>query len=166
MTGRPALRAALPALLLGLAGSRVAPAQILFSTSGAALSVATLAESDYDAGQSGPTATYTIVTACTGRGGAGCRLFLQYGGNPQGQQLDLQYSVVSIGSGECQGVAANPNAWFPVQPASVVLSTRKNRNCVATFRFRASPVTWTAYRSPGPVGGAYRQQVRFQFTRP
>jgi len=143
-----------------------AGAQNLISTSGASLSVAAPGETDYAAGVSGPTQSYTVVTACTGTGFYGCRLFLQYGSNPQGQQLDMEYAIVSLGKGSCENAAANPAVWFPVLPTSVLLTTRKNAKCVATFQFRVSPLTWAAHQSPGPPGGAYRQQLRFQFTRP
>ena len=143
-----------------------AGAQGLSSSSGAALSIAAPSESQYDAGASDPSGNYTIITTCTGTTSAGCRLFLQYGSNPQGQQVGMEYAVVSIGSADCGGVVANSNAWMPVQPASVVLSTAKNRTCVATFRFRVSPLSWTLYQSPGPPGGSYKQRVDFVLTRP
>jgi hypothetical protein len=56
--------------------------------------------------------------------------------------------------------------WAVVQPAVAVLSTQKNRSCIAIFQFRAAPVTWGAYQSPGPATGTYRQQLTFVFTRP
>jgi hypothetical protein len=143
-----------------------AGAQSLISTSGASLSIVTPTEAQYDAGVSNPSGNYTIVTACIGTTSAGCRLFLQYGSNPQGQQVGMEYAVVAIGSSDCEGVVANPNAWMPVQPASVVLSTAKNRTCVATFQFRVSPLSWILYQSPGPPGGSYKQRVDFVLTRP
>ncbi len=144
-----------------------ARAQGLSSASGASLSIATPGETEYDAGASGASGNYTITTSCTGTTGAGCRLFLQYGSNPQGLQLDLEYAVVSLGSADCAGAVANANAWLPVQPASVVLSTAKNRTCVATFRFRVSPLSYAVHvSSPGPPGGTYMQDVTFVFTRP
>jgi hypothetical protein len=142
-------------------------AQGLSSASGASLSIATPGETEYDAGASGASANYTITTSCTGTTSAGCRLFLQYGSNPQGLQLDLEYAVVSLGSTDCADALANANAWLPVQPSSVVLSTAKNRTCVATFRFRVSPLSYAVHvSSPGPPGGTYMQNVVFVFTRP
>lgn len=158
-----------PAACLALLGClAVAPAraQTLYSVSTPALAIATPSESDYDAGVSDPSPNYTVITSCTGRTSAGCRLFLQYGGNGQAQQVDMQYAIVSLGSGDCQGAAANPNAWFAVHPNAVVLTTRKNRVCVATFRFRVNPLAWSTITSPGPPGGGYRQQVGFVLTRP
>ena len=143
-----------------------AGAQSLGSPTGAALSIAAPTEAQYDAGASDPSGNYTITTTCSGPTGAGCRLFLQYGSNPQGQQVGMEYAVVSIGSASCSGVVANPNAWMPVQPASVVLSTAKSATCVATFRFRVSPLSWSLYQSPGPPGGSYKQRVDFVLTRP
>jgi len=144
-----------------------ARAQGLSSASSASLSIATPGETQYDAGASGASGNYTITTTCTGTGGAGCRLFLQYGSNPQGLQLDTEYAVVSLGSADCTGAVANANAWLPVQPAAVVLSTAKNKTCVATFRFRVSPLSYAVHvSSPGPPGGTYVQNVIFVFTRP
>jgi hypothetical protein len=144
-----------------------ARAQGLASASGASLSIATPGEAEYDAGASGPSGNYTITTTCTGTSGAGCRLFLQYGSNPQGLQLDMEYAIVSLGSADCAGAMANANAWLPVQPSSVVLSTAKSRTCVATFRFRVSPLSYAVHvSSPGPPGGTYVQNVTFLFTRP
>jgi hypothetical protein len=144
----------------------VVSAQVLASASTAALAVAAPDETAYDAGASNPTGNYTIATTCTGSGVSGCRLFLQYGTNSQGQQVDMQYAVVSLGSADCQGAVADPTLWLAMQPTSVVLSTAKNKSCVATFRFRVSPLSWSAYQSPGPPGGNYRQQVNFVLTRP
>jgi hypothetical protein len=144
-----------------------ARAQGLISASGASLSIATPGETQYDAGASGASGNYTITTSCIGTGSAGCRLFLQYGSNPQGLQLDMEYAVVSLGSADCAGAVANANAWLTVQPTSVVLSTAKNRVCVATFRFRVSPLSYAVHvSSPGPPGGTYMQNVIFVFTRP
>ena len=152
--------------LLGLGMlARIANGQGLASSSGASLAIATLAESHYTAGTSDPTASYSLTTTCTGSTSAGCRLFIQYGTNSQGQQVDMQYAVASA-SADCTGVVANPNVWSTVQPAVSVLSTAKNKSCVAAFRFRVAPVTWSAYQSPGPAGSTYRQQVKFVFTRP
>ena len=142
-------------------------AQGLASASGASLSIATPGETEYDAGASGPTGNYTITTSCTGTTGAGCRLFLQYGSNPQGLQLDTEYAIVSLGSVDCLGAVANANSWFPVQATAVVLSTAKNKSCVATFRFRVSPLSYAVHvASPGPPGGTYMQRIAFVFTRP
>jgi hypothetical protein len=143
-----------------------AGAQSLSSSTGAALSIAAPTDAPYDAGASDPSGNYTIITTCTGTTSAGCRLFLQYGSNPQGQQVGMEYAIVAVGSADCAGVVANPSAWMPVQPASVVLSTEKNRTCVATFQFRVSPLSWTLYQSPGPPGGSYKQRVDFVLTRP
>ena len=145
---------------------RATIAQTMVSASGAALSISAPVESDYDAGVSASTGTYAITTTCTGTGSAGCRLFLQYGTNSQGQQMDMQYAVVSLSSSDCAGAVANPSTWITVQPATAVLSTAKNKTCVATFRFRVSPMSWSLYQSPGPPGGSYRQQLNFAFTRP
>lgn len=147
--------------LLGAAAN----AQGLASSSGASLAIATLTESNYSGGTSDPTASYSLTTTCTGTTSAGCRLFIQYGTNSQGQQVDMEYAVVSA-SADCTGVVANPNVWAAVQPAVAVLSTVKNKSCLAAFRLRAAPVTWSAYQSPGPAGNTYRQQVKFVFTRP
>jgi hypothetical protein len=146
-----------------LVATRV-PAQGLSSASGASLSIATPTETEYDAGASGASGNYSITTSCAGTGGAGCRLFLQYGSNPQGLQLDMEYAIVSLGSVDCAGAVANPNAWASVQPTAVVLSTAKNKTCVATFRFRVSPLSYAVHTSPGP--GTYKQRVAFLFTRP
>ena len=140
--------------------------QSLTSVSGASLSIAAPTESQYDAGASGSSGSYTISTTCTGTGPADCRLFLQYGTNSQGQQVDMEYAVVSLGSGDCVGAVASPSTWIAVQPTSVVLSTNKNKSCVATFQFRVSPLSWSTYSSPGPGSGTYRQRVNFVFTRP
>jgi hypothetical protein len=167
MTIRPVvIRRLIAAGCLTSATPALLSAQALRSLSGAALSVIAPTETDYTAGVSDPTGHYTIATTCTGSTSAGCRLFLQYGSNSQGQQVDMEYAIVSLSSSDCQGAAANPNAWFPVLPTAVVLNTRKNRNCVATFRFRVSPLAWTVYTSPGPAGGAYAQQISFHLTRP
>jgi hypothetical protein len=76
----------------------------------------------------------------------------------------MEYAIVSL-SANCQGAVANANSWFALNPATVVLSTRKNKACNASFRFRVSPLAYNLYVSPAP-GGAYKQQVRFVFTRP
>lgn len=141
-------------------------AQSLASASGASLTVSAPTESDYDAGVSGNTGSYSITTACLGFGGAGCSLFLQYGTNSQGQQMDMQYAVVSLSSTDCAGAVASPSTWITVQPTATVLSTAKNKICVATFRFRVSPISYSLYQSPGPPSGNYRQQLNFVFTRP
>ena len=146
--------------------THIAGAQGLASASGASLSVSTPTESDYDAGASGNTGSYAITTACSGTGGAGCRLFIQYGTNSQGQQMDMQYAVVSLSSVDCVGAVASPSTWITVQPTTAVLSTVKNKSCVATFRFRVSPISYSLYQSPGPPSGNYRQQLTFAFTRP
>ena len=146
--------------------AHAASAQVLVSVSSAALAVAAPDEAAYDAGASSATGDYSIATTCTGTGGAGCRLFLQYGTNSQGQQVDMQYAVVSLSSADCLGAVANPTLWLTVQPTSVVLSTAKNKSCVAIFRFRVSPLSWSVYQSPGPPGGTYKQQINFVLTRP
>lgn len=155
------LRIALTCLLLPLSGIQ---GQQITSNGGASLSVAAPGETEYDAGASGPTGNYRIMARCTGTGPAGCRLFLQYGGNSQGQQMGIEYAIVSA-SGQCDGVVASANVWYPLNPTTVVLSTAANRLCNAAFRFRVSPLAWSLYPAPAP-GGAYRQQVRFVFTRP
>jgi hypothetical protein len=144
--------------------TRQAHTQTLTSASGASLTVTTPSEAEYDALASSPTGSYAIATTCTGSGPADCRLFLQYGSNPQGQQVGMEYAIVSL-TANCQGAVANANTWFAVNPATVVLSTQKNRTCNASFRFRVSPLAYNLYVSPAP-GGAYKQQVRFVFTRP
>jgi hypothetical protein len=146
--------------------SHTAGAQVLASASGASLSISAPTESDYDAGVSGNTGTYAVITTCTGTGSAGCRLFLQYGTNSQGQQMDMQYAVVSLSSTDCAGAVASPSTWITVQPTTTVLSTAKNKSCVATFRFRVSPISYSLFQSPGPPSGNYRQQLNFVFTRP
>jgi len=146
--------------------TRIAGAQTLASATSASLSVSAPTESDYDAGVSGTTANYAITTTCLGTGGAGCRLFLQYGTNSQGQQMDMQYAVVSLSSTDCAGAVASPSTWITVQPTVAVLSTAKNKICVATFRFRVSPISYSLYQSPGPPSGDYRQRLNFVFTRP
>ena len=146
--------------------SEAVAAQSLASASGASLTVAAPAESDYDAGVSANSGSYAITTTCTGTGGAGCRLFLQYGTNSQGQQMDMQYAVVSLSSVDCGGAVASASTWITVQPSSVVLSTAKSKSCVATFRFRVSPISYSLFQSPGPPGGNYRQRLNFVFTRP
>ena len=158
--------AILLAASLLIVDGRATIAQTLASASGAALSISAPLESDYDAGVSGSSGSYVITTTCTGTGSAGCRLFLQYGTNSQGQQMDMQYAVVSLSSSDCAGAVANPSTWLTVQPTSAVLSTAKNKSCVATFQFRVSPISWSLYQSPGPPGGNYRQQLHFVFTRP
>jgi hypothetical protein len=149
---------------LGLLG-RAVDGQSLSSSSGASLAIATLTENHYDAGVSDPTTGYTLTTTCTGPTSAGCRLFIQYGANSQGQQVGMEYAVVSL-TADCDGAVANPDVWIAVQPTLTVLSTDKNKSCVASFRFRASPLAWDVYLAPGPSGGAYRQQVKFVLTRP
>ena len=140
--------------------------QGLSSSSGASLSIAAPGESEYDAGASAGSGSYTITTTCTGTGSAGCRLFFQYGTNSQGQQVDMQYAIVSLGSSDCEGAVASSSTWISVQPSSAVLSTAKNKSCVATFQFRVSPLSWSQYPSPGPGSGTYRQRVNLVFTRP
>jgi hypothetical protein len=144
--------------------TRQAHTQTLTSASGASLSISAPTESEYDALASSGTGNYAISTTCTGTGSADCRLFLQYGSNPQGQQVDMEYAIVSL-TGRCDGAVANANTWLAVNPASVVLSTTKNQACSASFRFRVSPLAYNLYVSPAP-GGSYKQQVRFVFTRP
>jgi hypothetical protein len=151
---------------LALTAVRGVRAQTLTSVTSPALLLAAPNEVQYDAGASLPTPDYAIATTCTGTGPEGCRLFLQYGSNPQGQQVDMEYAIVALGTRDCDNAVANPGAWYPVQPTAVVLTTRKNRRCVATFRFRVSPLAWTTYQSPGPPGGAWAQRVNFLFTRP
>lgn len=163
---RVARRAARLAFALAVAAGTPVNAQSLTSTTGAALSIAAPTEAAYDAGVSAASGNYTVRTTCTGGGSSGCRLFLRYGTNSQGQQVDMQYAVVSLGSAACQGAVANPNSWLAVQPTAVVLSTVKGVNCVATFRFRVSPLSYALYQSPGPSSGSYRQRVAFQLTRP
>jgi hypothetical protein len=141
-------------------------AQTLASASGALLAVSAPTESDYDAGVSGNTGNYAITTTCLGTGGAGCRLFLQFGTNSQGQQMDMQYGVVSLSSTDCAGAVAIPSNRITVQPTAAVLSTAKNKSCVATFRFRVSPISYSLFQSPGPASGDYRQRLNFVFTRP
>ena len=154
------------ALICVLLPAPVAPgvAQEISSNSSASLSVAAPTDAEYDAGASGATGTYRIQARCRDTGAAGCRLFLQYGSNAQGQQLGIEYAIVSV-SGQCAGAVASPTVWYAVNPASSVLSTAANRSCIAAFRFRVSPLAWNLYPAPAP-GGAYRQQVRFVFTSP
>jgi hypothetical protein len=77
----------------------------------------------------------------------------------------MEFAIVSA-STDCTDAVVNPNVWSALQPSAVVLSTEKNKTCTAAFRFRAIPVTWSVYQSPGPPGSTYRQQVQFVFTRP
>lgn len=158
---RPARRIATVCLLLA---ARESSGQALSSTSGASLSITTPTEADYDAGASLPTASYSITTSCTGTLSAGCRLFIQYGANPQGQQVDLEYAILAV-TADCLGAVANANTWYAVNPATTVLSTNKNRTCVAAFSFRVGPLSYALHTSPAP-NGAYRQQARFVLTRP
>ena len=153
------------AFVLLLGAARSVQGQGLSSASGAALSVATLTEAQYDAGgPSGQTAGYTITTSCTGTGSSGCRLFIQYGSNSQGQQLGMQWALSSA-TAPCLGTPTL-DVFTDVTPAAVVLSTNKNQTCVATFRFRVNPLAYTMYIAPGPVGGDYKQQVTLVLTRP
>lgn len=152
-------------LVLGLSLATEAHAQAIYTLSTASLDIAAPREAEYDAGASDASDNFFIITTCTGSRSHGCRLFLQYGSNPQGQQVGMEYALVTAGA-DCEGVSANPNAWLPVQPTAVVLSTRKNRICTATFRFRVRPISYATYTSPGPVGGAYLQRVNFLLTRP
>lgn len=152
-------------LWVGLVATRVS-AQGLASASGASLSIATPTETEYDAGASAASGNYTITTTCTGSNSFGCRLFFQYGSNGQSLQLGMEYAVVSLGSTDCQGAVANANAWIAVQPTSVVLSTNKNQSCVATFRFRVSPLSYAVHTVAASSSGTFKQQVAFVFTRP
>lgn len=145
--------------------AREAGAQSIYTLSTASLDIAAPREAQYDAGASDASDDFFIVTTCTGSRNHGCRLFLQYGSNSQGQQVGMEYAVVTAGN-DCDNVSANPNAWFPVQPTAVVLTTRKNRICTATFRFRVRTLDYASYVSPGPAAGAYQQRINFQFTRP
>jgi hypothetical protein len=77
----------------------------------------------------------------------------------------MEYAIVSLTT-DCAGAVANPNVWTTVQPTLEVFSTDKNKTCLAAFRFRASPIAWNVYQSPGPPGSIYRQQVKFVLTRP
>ena len=158
---RPAWRIATIILLFA---ARESSGQGLTSASGASLSIVTPTEADYDAGASLPTANYAITTSCTGTLSAGCRLFIQYGSNPQGQQVDLEYAILSL-TADCLGAVANANTWYAVNPATTVLSTNKNKTCVAAFSFRVGPLSYALHTSPAP-NGAYRQQARFVLTRP
>jgi hypothetical protein len=144
-----------------------ARAQALVSVSSTALAVAAPTEAQYDAGgPSGSTGSYTITTTCTGTGPADCRLFIQYGTNPQGQQMGMQWALTSATpAGQCQNLPAL-NVFQDVVAATVVLTTNKNQNCVATFVFRVNPLSYATYQSPGPVSGAYKQQIQFVLTRP
>jgi hypothetical protein len=158
---RPVRRIATVCLLFA---ARESPGQDLSSTSGASLSITTPSEADYDAGASLPTANYAITTSCTGTLSSGCRLFIQYGSNPQGQQVDLEYAILSL-TADCLGAVANANTWYAVNPVTTVLSTNKNKTCVAAFSFRVGPLSYALHTSPAP-NGAYRQQARFVLTRP
>jgi hypothetical protein len=141
--------------------------QGLTSASSASLSVATLTEAQYDAGgPSGSTQSYTVTTSCTGAGGSGCRLFIQYGTNSQGQQVGTQWALTSATpASDCKSLPTL-NVFADVVPTTVVLTTGKNNICVATFVLRVNPLAYTTYQSPGPVSGAYKQQVVFVLTRP
>jgi hypothetical protein len=150
---------------LALVASRGASAQTLSSVTNPALPIPAPNETQYDAGASLPSPDYSIATTCRVSGPEGCRLFFQYGSNSQGMQLDLEYAVVALGSDDCEDAVANPGTWYPVQPTAVVLTTRKNQDCIATFRFRASPISYSSHQSPGPPGG-WGQRVNFMFTRP
>ena len=144
-----------------------ARAQVLVSVSSTALAVAAPSEAQYDAGgPSGSTGSYTITTTCTGTGPADCRLFIQYGTNSQGQQMGMQWALTSATpAAQCQNLPAL-NVFQDVVAATVVLTTNKNQNCIATFVFRVNPLSYTTYQSPGPVSGAYKQQIKFVLTRP
>jgi hypothetical protein len=151
---------------LALGATRGARAQTLASVTNPLLPIPAPNESQYDAGVSLPTADYAVATKCTGTGPEGCSLFFQYGSNSQGQQVDMEYAIVALGSDDCDNAVANPSAWYAVQPTTVVLTTRKNRRCVATFRLRVSPLSYASHQSPGPPGGTWAQRVNFLFTRP
>lgn len=144
-----------------------ARAQALASVSSAALAVAAPTEAQYDAGgPTGSTGSYTITTTCTGPGPNNCRLFLQYGTNSQGQQVGTQWALTSATpAAACTNLPAL-NVFQDVVAATVVLTAIKNMNCIATFVFRVNPLSYTTYQSPGPVSGAYKQQVKFVLTRP
>jgi hypothetical protein len=139
-------------------------AQLLTSLSNPALAIVTPTETHYDAGASASTASYTIVTTCIGLGG-GCRLFVQYGTNSQGQQVDTKWALTSAPSAQCRNLPAL-NVFNDVVPTNVVLTTLANEICTATFVLRVSPLSYATYTSPGPASGAYVQQVKFVFTRP
>jgi hypothetical protein len=155
-------------VLAGVTLARVIGAQRLSSASGASLSVSAPTEAQYDAGgPSGSTQAYTITTRCTGSGSAGCRLFIQYGSNPQGQQVSMQWALAARSSAsQCNNAVANAGAWFDVVPTTVALATDRNENCTATFIFRVNPLAYATYQSPGPVAGAYKQRLNFLLTRP
>jgi hypothetical protein len=142
-------------------------AQALVSVSSASLAVAAPTEAQYDAGgPTGSTGSYTITTTCAGSGPAHCRLFLQYGTNSQGQQVGTQWALTSATpAAACTNLPAL-NVFQDVVAATVVLTALKNLNCIATFIFRVNPLSYTIYQSPGPVSGAYKQQIQFVLTRP
>ena len=144
-----------------------ARAQVLVSVSSSALAVAAPTEAQYDAGgPTGSTGSYTITTTCLGTGPANCRLFIQYGTNSQGQQVGMQWAITSATpAASCQNLPAL-NVFQDVVAATVVLTAVKSLNCIATFTFRVNPLSYTTYQSPGPVAGAYKQQIKLVLTRP
>jgi hypothetical protein len=73
--------------------------------------------------------------------------------------------AVSSATAPCQGIPAL-GVFSDVVPTAAVLSTAKNATCVATFRFRVNPLAYAMHTSPGPVSGAYKQEVRLVLTRP
>jgi hypothetical protein len=150
-------------MLLGIAVSS-ARAQGLSSSSSPSLSVTAPTEAQYDAGgPSGTTGNFVIATTCTGSGNNGCRLFITYGSNPQGQQVTVQWRLTSA-TGQCGSPTLN--VFQDIAPTTPVISNNKNDNCTATFSFRVNPLSYTTYQAPGPTSGAYVQNVSFTFTRP
>lgn len=144
----------------------VGGAQGLVSASSAALSITAPTETDYDAGSSASSPTYTVTTSCTGTGSSGCRLFIQYGSNSQGQQLYTQWALISATpASRCKNLPPL-NVFTDVVPTNVILATKVGDVCSATFALRVSPLSYSRETSPGPVGGAYKQQLRFVLTRP
>lgn len=73
--------------------------------------------------------------------------------------------ALSSATAQCLGIPAL-GVFSDVVPTAAVLTTNKNQTCVATFVFRANPLAYATYTSPGPVSGAYKQEVRLVLTRP
>lgn len=145
-----------------------AEAQTL-SHSTSALSIAAPTAAQYDAASPGnvtsASGSYTLNTTCTGGGGNGCRLFIGYGTNAQGQQLAIQWQMTSRTSLCSSAVALN--TWQDIT-TGVVLSTNKNDACTATFQLRVKDLAYNVHQAPGRLNttNPYQQNVTFTFTRP
>jgi len=162
-------------LLLGLGFgifARAARAQTLATVSSTTPSVPAPTEAQYDAASpnnvTGQTTTTVVFsTTCLGVGGAGCRLYLALGTNPQGFPLGIQWQMVSkTGSATCSN-SVTLGTW-QAMTSSVIFTTNKSDACTITFLFRVNNLSYAVDQAPGRnnTTNPYQQQVVFTLTRP